>query len=142
MNNAKGESSVVNFVEEKREVVASTKWLIMKKIHYKDAKGIQRVWDTVERTTRTAEVDGVEIIAIVHSKTEEDKIILVKQYRPPLACMTIELPAGLIDEGESAEMAAIRELKEETGYIGKLLSHHLLCAWNQESQMQMPKLCV
>ena len=33
----------------------------------------------------------------------------------------VEFPAGLIDEGESPEEAAVRELKEETGYEGKVL---------------------
>lgn len=32
----------------------------------------------------------------------------------------IEVPAGLIDAGESPEQAAVRELKEETGYVGKV----------------------
>jgi ADP-ribose pyrophosphatase len=32
--------------------------------------------------------------------------------------VVIEVPAGLIDAGETAEHAALRELKEETGYIG------------------------
>lgn len=41
-----------------------------------------------------------------------------KQFRPPVASVTIEVPAGLIDAGETAEEAAVRELKEETGYIG------------------------
>lgn len=32
--------------------------------------------------------------------------------------MCIEVPAGLVDPGETAEQAAVRELKEETGYVG------------------------
>ena len=32
--------------------------------------------------------------------------------------VVIEIPAGLIDAGESPEVCAVRELKEETGYVG------------------------
>lgn len=42
------------------------------------------------------------------------------QYRAPIDKVTIEVPAGLIDEGETVEEAAIRELKEETGYVAKV----------------------
>lgn len=42
--------------------------------------------------------------------------------------MCLELPAGLIDEGEGAGEAALRELKEETGYHGRLLSLTPVCA--------------
>jgi len=43
---------------------------------------------------------------------------LQKQYRPPVDKVCIEVPAGLVDAGETAEQAAVRELKEETGYVG------------------------
>ena len=47
-------------------------------------------------------------------------MILQKQYRPPIDKVVIEVPAGLIDPGETAEQAAVRELKEETGYVGEV----------------------
>ncbi len=46
------------------------------------------------------------------------ELLLQKQFRPPVNKVCIEVPAGLVDAGETAEQAAVRELKEETGYIG------------------------
>lgn len=48
--------------------------------------------------------------------------LLVKQFRPPMESYTLELPAGLIDPGESAATAAVRELLEETGYTASVRS--------------------
>lgn len=50
-------------------------------------------------------------------KENPEKIVLIRQYRYPLDRWIYELPAGLIDEGENAQEAAIREMKEETGLI-------------------------
>ena len=46
--------------------------------------------------------------------------MIIVQYRPPVEAFCVEFPAGLIDEGESPEQAAVRELREETGYSGKV----------------------
>lgn len=59
---------------------------------------------------------SVAVVAI----TQEGKVLTVKQYRPGPECEVWELVGGYIDPGESPEEAAVRELKEETGFEGKL----------------------
>lgn len=58
--------------------------------------------------------------AVILAVDEEGHVILVEQFRVPLGKVCIELPAGLIgdgdDVGEAAELAGARELEEETGY--------------------------
>jgi ADP-ribose pyrophosphatase len=69
---------------------------------------------TWEYVARTRGVSAAVILAI-----DDGHIILVEQYRVPIGCNCIELPAGLVgddSEGEAVEAAALRELEEETGY--------------------------
>ncbi|GKU03155.1 adp-ribose pyrophosphatase [Fusarium langsethiae] len=98
---------------------ADAHWVSLKKITYTDSRGQQRTWESAERLTRPKDalVDGVGIVAILDHR-HGPEIVLQKQYRPPVDKVVIEVPAGLIDEGETAEECAVRELREETGYIG------------------------
>ncbi len=48
--------------------------------------------------------------------TEDDQVVLVRQYRRGIAAESLELPAGVIEPGESPLAAAQRELAEEAGY--------------------------
>jgi len=62
---------------------------------------------------RISSKDWVEILAL----TTDNKVILVRQFRPALGTFTLELPSGYIDSGETPEEAVTRELLEETGFV-------------------------
>lgn len=70
--------------------------------------------DAIKPVTGEHKAEGVVIYAVI--KGNPDKIVLIRQYRYPVGDYLYELPAGLIDEGETSEQAAIREMKEETGF--------------------------
>jgi ADP-ribose pyrophosphatase len=83
-----------------------------------DGRHIQLVsvgrWEFVERK-------GVTGIVGIVAVTDDGKLLLVEQYRPPVGKVVIEIPAGLAgdiagQEGEELATAARRELLEETGY--------------------------
>lgn len=48
--------------------------------------------------------------------TDDGRVILVRQFRHGVQTVTTEIPGGIVDPGEQPEAAAVRELREETGY--------------------------
>lgn len=58
--------------------------------------------------------DWVNVIAI----TREGEMVMERQYRYGLGATNYEICAGVMEEGETPEEAARRELEEETGYVG------------------------
>ena len=86
------------------ETVYEGKWLRLKK---------RGRWEFAERTN----AGGMAVIIV--AATPEGNLLFVEQDRIPVEGKTIEMPAGLvgdIDAGESIELAAQRELLEETGW--------------------------
>lgn len=69
-------------------------------------------WEYAERTNASS---AVVVVAV----TPQNQVLFVEQYRVPVQCASIEMPAGLVGDlgdAESIETAAVRELEEETGW--------------------------
>jgi 8-oxo-dGTP pyrophosphatase MutT (NUDIX family) len=49
--------------------------------------------------------------------TKDERIVLVRQYRHAKGITTLELPGGILEIGEEPKASAIREIREETGYV-------------------------
>ncbi len=71
--------------------------------------------DRIKIKSEGSRAEGMFIYAVL--KDDPGQLVLIKQYRYPVGACMYELPAGLIDEGETPEEAAVREMDEETGMI-------------------------
>lgn len=68
--------------------------------------GRRAVWD-IHDTPAT-----VSVLAL----TDDDRVVMVRQFRPGPDRVVTSLPGGLVDDGEAPVAAGVRELREETGY--------------------------
>ena len=88
---------------------------------------------------RTIDMDVVRHpgAAAVVALDEDMRVLLVRQWRQPLAQAFLELPAGCVDAGEEVEQAARRELREETGARARewqsLATLRLSPGWSDET---------
>ena len=69
--------------------------------------------DALKAVTRKNTPDGVILYGVYGE--EKDKVVLIRQYRYPIADYVYEFPAGLVEPGEDMLEAGIREMFEETG---------------------------
>ena len=99
--------------------MTDAKWINLFDVSYKDGSGRERNWQVVSRNRRPKCVSGQfnlpDAVLMIPFHTTEQKLVVLREYRVSLAGFQYEFPAGLIDDGESIEEAARRELMEETG---------------------------
>ena len=104
--------------------LSNNKFLNLYKLKLINRKGVpkdyflasRRKRDKLSCVTKNHNVcDGVMIVPV----TEDNEVVMLKQYRPAISDYLYELPAGMVDLGETIEEAARRELFEETGLRAK-----------------------
>jgi len=102
---------------EKREILFRGRFLLLENLRVRLPDGRQADREVVRMR------DSVAVLPM----DGKGQAILVRQHRPAIGRTLLEIPAGLIEEGESAEEAAVRECEEETGYrplhLKKLLDY-------------------
>ena len=103
-----------------REAEAVAAWKVVNSDHLADCRVFQVRHDRSidPRSGREHDFfvieapDWINIIPL----TTDHQVVMIEQYRHGTNQVTLEIPGGMVDEGESAIEAAGRELLEETGY--------------------------
>jgi 8-oxo-dGTP pyrophosphatase MutT (NUDIX family) len=95
--------------------IGEGEWLRLERMTWRDAQGRERDWESVSRLRSQG---AVAVAAILRPS---QRLLVVRQFRPPAGGFVLEFPAGLNDQNEAPAETALRELHEETGYHGKVL---------------------
>jgi len=99
------------------------KWELLKSEEGIDLKLFKVRYDYLrnprnDKIIKVIVLDGSDSVNVVPI-TKNDGILMIEQYRFGIGDYTLEIPGGIVDEGEDHQQAAARELLEETGYSGK-----------------------
>lgn len=101
------------------EPLHDTRWLRLFRVDYHLAEEDRRSWIVATRCERPRCISGrfenPDAVIIVAYHRPTSRIVVTREYRVALGGYEYGFPAGLVEAGESAENAARRELREETG---------------------------
>ena len=96
------------------EDIYSDNWVSFKNNSYRNGKGV-----VIDNYT----IIKLKDYSVVFPVTKDNKVVMVRQYKSGVDEIATELPMGFIEEGETPEQCAARELLEETGFTSDQLEH-------------------
>lgn len=110
---------VLRWIEQASEVLYQSRIFSIRRAQFTPQLGSSpRATAEAESATRMQEcylVDSPDWVNII-GLTRQGTVLLVRQFRFGAQRVTLEIPGGMIDPDETPEHAAVRELREETGY--------------------------
>ncbi len=99
--------------------ITDEKFVNLYDMRYRDKNGSEKRWSYASRSdppkAQTGSFDIPDAAVIVAFHEDTGKLVVIREFRIPLADWLYGFPAGLVDPGESIESCAARELYEETG---------------------------
>jgi ADP-ribose pyrophosphatase len=98
----------------KTVALTDSPWIIPRRVIYENDYGETLEWDFIER------IHSRQTVVVMARFKKSGDLLLIRQYRVIFDRYVIGLPAGIVDE-EDIEVCALRELREETGYTGKVV---------------------
>ncbi|SHG16435.1 ADP-ribose pyrophosphatase YjhB, NUDIX family [Desulfacinum infernum DSM 9756] len=105
--------------------MAPRKWTVLSSERWNGTRivGFRKDRVVSPRTGREHDVFVLESPAWVNviPITADSQVVLVRQYRHGIRDVTLEIPGGVVEDGDTPEEAARRELREETGYEAESL---------------------
>jgi ADP-ribose pyrophosphatase len=101
------------------KVVFRGKWLSLKESLFVNRNDEQVTWEIVERTRPNL------VVVVLAKLVPSNRFVLIRQFRHTLDGSIIGFPAGIIELGrrrdpDAVRREALRELREETGYLGRI----------------------
>ena len=88
-------------------------------VKYKDKKNNEKSWIFASRSEKQVVLENKlfcsDAVIVIPWHRQENKLVIIKEFRISIRGYQYGFPAGLIDKGENVEQAGKRELKEETG---------------------------
>lgn len=103
-------------IERKQE----GKFITRYDITYRTVDGRKKVYEMISRDKNMTDLEDLsqhktDAVVLIMEDVKREKILLNREYRMAVGGWVYNFPAGLIDPGETPEVSAARELREETG---------------------------